>query len=116
MANLADYRTLRDRPFLIIQFSRVPTVTQGPHKVRTERKGWMNQQGNLSINEHPSIVDRVTHKVMLKAGIIIDLQTNTVVKNQLTDNDDKVVEHFIRKYEAMINDGKVRFALRNQIV
>lgn len=113
MANLADYRTLRDRPFLIIQFSRVPTLTQGPQKVRTERKGWMTQQGNLSINEHPSIVDRVTNKVMLKAGIIIDLLSNTVVKNQLTDENDKVVEHFTRKYEAMINEGKARFAVRN---
>lgn len=97
---------LRNRPFLLISFYKVPANPSGVSRTRTERKGWMQDQRNLVTNEHPLIVDRVSDKQLVNSGIIIDIMAGKVIKNCLTNTADDVLTHYRAKYADIIERGR----------
>jgi hypothetical protein len=97
---------LRDRPFLLLQFARGPAIQKGASKTRTERKDWMDNQANVTITEHPLVVDRVKDKHMIGCGVIIDIVYDSIIKNNLSDSPADVLAHFKSKYADLIERGR----------
>ena len=109
-----DY--LRYRPFLVIEVSTQPAAN-----VRTGRKGWTESVKNLSFMENPSVVDRVSDKIMRQATVIIDIMNDVIVKNRLRLTTDKIdaatsdveiLEHYKMKYSDIVEQGRNAWALR----
>src|ERR1700744_296911 len=69
-----DY--LRHRPFLTVTRNFVPNS-----RSRTERKGWMDNEDNVTIDETPNIVYHVNDRVLRSASVIIDIKNDVLVKN-----------------------------------
>jgi hypothetical protein len=97
---------LRDRPFLLVQFYQGPANQSGPKHTRTERKGWMQNQGAVVIHEFPLIVDRVSDKQLVGSGLIIDLLASKVIKNSTSKDDTTVRLDFETKYADLIARAK----------
>ena len=103
---------LRNRPFLVVDIYITPAVPKGQERTRTERKGWMKNENNISHSEDPHIVDRVKDKHLTQATVIIDLLRDTVIKNRLDDSNEAVLTHYKQKYSSMINQGQTTWANR----
>ena len=85
---------LRGRPFLVINV--IHSAAKG---TRTERKGWHLTAENWQSNDAPSIVDRVSKKILENATVIIDLVNNKLIKNRYQDNSsEEILKHFTDKY------------------
>lgn len=97
---------LRDRPFLLIQFFKVPARPDGAKRTLTERKGWMNEPRNVAIKEYPLIVDRVSAKQLNYSGIVIDVIRDTVIKKSTTEPDSDILARYSTKYADIIERGR----------
>lgn len=90
----------RDRPFLIINRKATPEKGQ-----KTESKNW-SKDAKWTVEEHVSIVDRVTTKHLTESTIIIDILKRDLIKNRFTDAEDSdVLHHYLKEYKAHITDG-----------
>lgn len=121
---MASYFTsLRNRPFLIVR-----TLERPAKGVKTERKHWAAERSNHAIFEMPSVADRVNHKAMQEATVIIDVMQAKIVKSRFDlETDETVVNHYMTKYKAEIaeamevwmmraaKDPKVAESVRNAI-
>jgi hypothetical protein len=95
-----DY--LRYRPFLVVELFIGPAAG-----VRTNKKGWNKNIDNVNITELPSVVNRISDKIMRRATIIIDILQNKIVKNrEAGDHDDEVLEFYKQKYSDTITSVK----------
>jgi hypothetical protein len=97
---------LRNRPFLVVEIFVTPASTKSHGRARTEKKGWMKDQKNISHVENPMIVDRVKDKHLTGAAVIIDLLQDVVLKNRLDDSNEEVLTHYKQKYSHIIEQGK----------
>src|ERR1044072_1942015 len=98
--DVSKYDYLRGRPFLVVTIYHQPN-----DEVRTERKGWANEQ-SLRAVEHPEVVTRISAGALRSATVIIDVLRDRVIKNRLRDNgiafDDEVLAHYKTQYATMI--------------
>jgi hypothetical protein len=99
---MTDY--LRNRPFMLITYSRTPLPG-----VKTQLKGW-GQGGDevWDVNENMIIVDRVSDKHMRECDVILDLIHSRVVKCRIGDvQDSTIVTGYVDRY---YNDVKTAMA------
>lgn len=89
---------LRDRPFLIVDIYQVPNP-----RVRTNRKGWLNDPTNVTDKEHPTVVTRITDHHLRQASVIIDLLNDRVIKNRLVFDNVVVLSQYKNKYADLIS-------------
>ncbi len=92
---------LRNRPFLVIDLYHKPAgPANGPHRsVVTERAGWGKIKTNWTMDERPSIVNRISDKIMAQAAVIIDLHNNKLIKSRFTQNTpEETMNHFLSRY------------------
>lgn len=106
MAFYGNANYLKGRPFLIIN----EYVTASP-LAKTEKKGWQEDQGSRLVSEAPSIVDNVTHNILVKSSIVIDIINTKIIKNRrgVEENEDKTVNYFLEKYKDVIAAGMSRW-------
>ncbi len=71
-----DY--LRYRPFLVIEVSIHPK-----RGVNTSRKGWKSDNENVDLRQTPTVVYRISDKILRRADVIVDIQNDKMVKNRL---------------------------------
>jgi len=97
--DVSKFDYLRDRPFLVVDFLIRPTD-------RTERKGWKEHH---TFEEYPRILQRISHKTLCRAHVIIDLANDRVIKNRLRDTgdlfDDEALNHYKRKYAEQVGSA-----------
>jgi hypothetical protein len=101
---------LRNRPFLVIEIYINPASTKSHDRVRTEKKGWMKDEKNISHAENPMVVDRIKDKHLIGAAVIIDLLRDVVLKNRLDDSNEEVLAYYKQKYAGMIEQGKTSWS------
>lgn len=101
---MTDKKYLRDRPFLIVEFTQQPRP-----KVNTKIKGWMNDPGNLVTFENVSIVDRVKSR-HASATLIIDIIDGKTIRNNTGKGDEEVIGHYIGRYADTIKDALTAWA------
>ena len=93
---------LRNRPFMLITYSRIPLTG-----VATQAKGWQTNEDAWDVNENMVIADRVNSNDLQRSDVIIDLINNSVVKNRFGDAKDvTVVNGYVERYY-----GEVKAAL-----
>lgn len=118
--DVSHFDYLRYRPFLVIDVSTQPAAN-----VQTKRKGWTESVKNLKVMENPSVVDRVSDKIMRQATVIIDIMNDVIVKNRLrlkTDkidaatSDAEILEYYKTKYSDIVEQGRNAWALRARMV
>lgn len=103
------FDNLRFRPFLVIEAFVTPASG-----VRTERKDWKKGKETQKVTEHPTVVDRITSKIMRRAEVIIDIANDSLLKNRLTGDSivdqqtygEEVFSFYKRKYADIIRRGK----------
>ncbi len=89
---------LRDRPFLVIETYHKPAKN-----VRTERKGWHKLTGNWDAKEIPSVVRRISDKMLRRATVIIDIERDVLVKNRYSDSPaNDVRKHYLSRYASLV--------------
>lgn len=107
---MSAYDYLRHRPFLVVELSSHPG-----ENVRTERKGWRENLGNLKVYDHPRVVNRISDTTMRRAAIIIDLVNDKVIKNRYKADgsafDDEILESCKKKYGEIITQAKLAASL-----
>jgi hypothetical protein len=106
---------LRQRPFLVIERYLVPANRRGLDRVKTERKNWMQDERNISVEEYPSVVDAIKTQHMASASLIIDILRDRVIKNRLNESDDAVLTLYKRKYSNIIEQGRNKWAYQQAI-
>ena len=89
---MANY--LRNRPFLLVEFSYVA----GPN-VNTSEKGWSQKDGALKAMQKVTIVDRVSSKQEVRSRIIIDIIDSKMVKNSSGVADETVMAEYLSQYK-----------------
>jgi hypothetical protein len=103
---------LRRRPFLVL--SEVARPAAG---VRTEKKGWMDEPGQLVRFEQPSIVDRVSTNHLKGASLIVDLLNRKIVKNRYSamGTEEQFLAYYLEKYAEQITEGLRIWAQRSAL-
>lgn len=108
--DISRFDNLRHRPFLVINVSFHPAKG-----VRTERKGWKTDKNNIALQEHPQLVDRISNRILREATVIIDIISESVIKNRIRMSldtvdpetlDAQVLQHFMGKYHDLIQQGR----------
>lgn len=92
---MKDY--LRNRPFLCVTFSYVPSST-----ANTSVKGWMNEPGAMKVLNKVTIVDRVNSKAETASSIIIDIIDSKCIKNTTQAPNEEVMEKYLSEYSEDI--------------
>ena len=102
----SKFDDLRHRPFFIIEIYHLPRSG-----VRTERKGWASDS-TLQTIEHPYLRDRISDSVMRRAAVIIDIMSDTVIKNSLRSSvaDDELLKQCKRKHSTFFGTARARYA------
>ena len=90
MNDVSSFDYLRKRPFLVITLLITPAAG-----VRTEHRGWAKEPDNLSIQESPTVVFRISERLLRQAEVIIDLRNNKVIKNRLRHAKEPVADETI---------------------
>lgn len=91
---------LAKRPFMVITASYKPAPG-----ARTEKAGWADQSG-WEVNEQLALVDRVTHKHLVNATVIVDILEAAIVVNRLRGaSDEEALQHFMSKYKDQISQA-----------
>ena len=91
---------LRNRPFLCVSFSYVPSS-----KANTKVTGWQSQPGAMTVLNKVSIVDRVNSKLENASSIIIDIIDSKIVKNTSRAPDEEVMEKYLSEYSKEVVDA-----------
>lgn len=106
-------KKLSGRPFLVVNFFERPK-----ENVNTSVKGWQSNPANISTFETVAVVDRIGNK-QATTPIIIDLVEGKAIRNSTNKPDDKLIEHYIARYEDTIMSALKVWATqevaRNQI-
>lgn len=103
------FDNLRFRPFLVIESFVGPA-----EGVRTERKGWKKGKETQRVSEYPTVVDRITKKLMCRAEVIIDIVNDRLLKNRLRGDkildakayDSEIFAYYKDKYANTIKRGR----------
>ena len=96
---------LRNRPFMIISYSRTPVAG-----TKTQVAGWaQDEDAAWDANENMVIVDRISNKQMTESDIIIDLLNSTIVKNRHGGSDATVVQGFVGRYRNEVKTAIARW-------
>jgi len=91
---------LAKRPFMVITASYKPAPG-----ARTEKAGWSEVSG-WEVNEQLSLVDRVTHKHLVNATVIVDVLEASIVVNRLRGaSDEEALQHFMTKYKDQVSQA-----------
>lgn len=94
-------RYLRNRPFLVIVLS-----SRAKNGINTQKAGWNKILANVTNLETPTIVDRVSNKMMTEAAVIIDILNTKIVKNRNgSEHDDAVLKYYMERYSADIAEA-----------
>ena len=88
---------LRNRPFLCVEFSYVPSKS-----ANTSEKNWMLKDDAVTTLNKVSVVDRIKTKNELKSAIIIDVIYSKIVKNNTNFSDEAIVEKYMSEYSETI--------------
>jgi len=104
MASKFDY--LRHRPFFILEIYHLPRSG-----VRTERKGWASDS-TLQTIEQPYLRDRISDSIMHRATVIIDIMSDTVIKNSLRSGvaDEELLKQCKQKHSTLFGTARARYA------
>lgn len=88
----------KNRPYMII--SHIATPVEG---TKTHLKGW-TATGKMLVREHVEFDHRLRDKDKIRAGVIIDIHSRTVVKNRFAEDqsDAELVEHYFTKYNGQM--------------
>lgn len=98
---MTKFADLRNRPFLIVN-----TIQRPAKGVNTSKKGWADNRDNWAIFENPSVVDRVSNKIMREATVIVDVMSQKVVKSRFDNvSNDEVATHYIEKYREQVKEA-----------
>lgn len=100
----------KDRPFLVANFIRMV-----PKKSPTHTKDY-SKTGKWNIGEDVTIEDSVKNKHMIEANVIIDVLKANVIKNNLDETNEEVLQYFIKKYHMEIQEGIRRWMLKKGVV
>jgi hypothetical protein len=84
-----DY--LRNRPFLTVQLSYLPS-----ENANTGKKGWQNEKGAVRTMEKVSFVDRINK--IERYAVVIDIINSKVLKNQSSRSEEEVIATYLSKY------------------
>lgn len=96
-----DFSNLRNRPFLVIK-----TIQRPQKRGLTSRKGWAEVEGNWAIFENPSVVDRVSDKLLREATVIIDVMRSSCVTTRFQNvTEDEIVNHYMSKYGEQVKEA-----------
>ena len=98
---------LRNRPFLIISFSFVPSAGQN-----TGAKDF-GKSAEWDPIENVMIVDRVSNKLMISSELIIDLLEMKVVKCRSDLNHSDLMQTFISRYSKEIKTALATWVAKN---
>lgn len=99
-----DY--FRNRPFLIVNMTRVPR-----DGVKTHVKGYMDDASSLKTMERVSIVDRL-NKAQNAADIVLDLINAKVVRNRTEAAEDTLFQEYASRYQDKIEQALKIWAYR----
>jgi len=91
----------KGRPFLIITYSFKPAEQQ-----HTSKKDW-GKTAVWNSNEKITIEDKIKPKHLASAHAIIDIINKSIIKNRFEDENDKVIEHFLKKYNNKIEKALI---------
>lgn len=97
---------LRNRPFMIITYSRKPQTGQA-----TQVAGWgAGDEDAWDVTENMIIADRISDKQMQFADVIIDLLNNSIVKNRLGSvADSTLVDGYVARYMVDVKKAMTRW-------
>lgn len=99
----------KDRPFLVANFIRMV-----PKKSPTHTKDY-SKNGKWHLGEDVTIEDCVKDKHMIEANVIIDVLKANVIKNNLDETNEQVLQYFVKKYHSEIQKGIRRWMLKKGI-
>lgn len=75
--------------------------------VKTEIKGWMNDDNNIQWDEAFAMTVGLKNKDLMEAQVILDIDDNKIVKNWKTDEDssyEKLIEYYLKNYAKYMTD------------
>lgn len=100
---------LRNRPFMLISYIRIPIAGAPTHV-----KDWSKAEDMWDISEKMVIVDRVSDKQLYTSDFVIDLLNNKVIKNRLGSvTDQTIINGFVDRYYNDVKTAMLKWASLN---
>lgn len=100
----------RDRPFLVAKYFKM-----APKKAPSHKKDY-GKTGQWQIGEDVSIEDSIKNCHMIEAAVIIDILKGSIIKNNLDETNEEVLQYFIKKYTSEIQKGIRRWMFKKDIM
>lgn len=103
-----NFKYLRNRPFLLVFYRKLPAEGQNPSMKE------FGKNGVLDVREQTVVAWRVKDKDLREAHVIIDLVRGKIVKNGFSGTPNlEVFKHFMEKHQQKISQVLADYFAQN---